>query len=273
MSTLTSSCAHAEYEEQGFYIHPTPVIPRDVVEAAARGMNEVMMGRYDTGISPMPSPWKPGDDAATKLCKIELPQVSNRAILALLKHPGLGELAAEVCGARAVQIWWVQLLSKPPTRPGAGISTHVGWHRDRHYWGVWEEDSDLFTAWVALSDVTPDVGPMAFVSGSHRWDSAGGGDFFEQDLDRLKHSILAGQGRPWREVSAVLPKGGVSFHDDLTYHGSSANRSAAPRLSFAVHMRTEKSRPKGGRREGLAEHIDNLDYNPVIFGRRSDFRG
>jgi hypothetical protein len=273
MSVLTLSDLKTEYNEQGFYIRSEPVIPRDVVEAAARGMEEVRMGRYDTGTQPMPSPWQPGDDPSTKLCKIELPQISNRAILALMKHPALGELAAEVTGAKAVQIWWVQLLEKPPTPHGSPINTHVGWHRDRHYWDVWEDDSDLFTAWVAISDVTEDAGPMAFVDGSHKWDKENGGDFFEQDLDRLKTSILSKHGQKWNEVSAVLEPGGVSFHDDLTYHGSGANRSAGPRRSFAIHMRTEKSRPRGGRREGLAEYIDNLDYNPVIFGKRSDFRG
>lgn len=273
MSTLISMDVKKRYDEQGFFIHSTPVIPGDVVQAAVQGMDDVRMGRYDTGTPPMPSPWQPGDDPSTKLCKIELPQISNRAIQSLLTHPALGELAAEVTGARAVQIWWVQLLSKPPAIPGSSITTHVGWHRDRHYWDVWEDDSDLFTAWVALSDVTADAGPMAFVDGSHKWGQVGSGDFFEQDLDALKRRICTERGREWREVSAVMEPGGVSFHDDQTYHGSGANRSAGPRRSFAIHMRTEKSRPKGGRREGLARFIDNLDYNPVIHGKRSDFWG
>lgn len=271
MSVSTLSRMNAQYEAQGFYVGPSPVIPRDVVDAAVLGMDEVRMGRYDTGTPPMPSPWKPGDDATTKLCKIELPQIANHAIMKLLTHPSLGEMAAEVSGATAVQIWWVQLLYKPPALPGAAISTNVGWHQDRHYWGSWEDDSDLFTAWVALSDVTADSGPMVFVEGSHKWGKGGGSDFFGQDLDALKANILAEQGHEWKEVSAVLPPGGVSFHDDLTYHGSGANHSGGPRRSFAVHMRTEKSRPKGGQLAGLTQFIDNLDFNPVIFGQRSDF--
>ncbi len=271
MSVLSSSTVQAQYEAQGFYIRPTPVLPQDVVDAAVQGMDEVRMGRYDTGTPPMPSPWQPGDDPTTKLCKIELPQIANHAIMRLMTHPALGELAAEVSGAKAVQIWWVQLLYKPPALPGAAIATNVGWHQDRHYWGVWEDDSELFTAWVALSDVTADAGPMVFVEGSHRWGKGGGSDFFGQDLDTLKANILAEQGHAWNEVSAVLPPGGVSFHDDLTYHGSGANRSSGPRRSFAIHLRTEKSRPKGGKREGLARFIDNLEYNPVIYGQRSDF--
>jgi hypothetical protein len=78
-----------------------------------------------------------------------MPQVANRAIRELISHPALGALAAEVTGARRVQVWWVQLLYKPPTTGGQG-GTSIGWHQDRHYWQVWEEGSELFTAWVAL---------------------------------------------------------------------------------------------------------------------------
>lgn len=262
---------HEQYKADGFLINATPIIPQAVVDAAVIGMDEVRMGQYDTGTPPMPSPWKPGDDPTSKLCKIELPQIANRAIMNLLCHPALGQLAAAVSGAKAVQIWWVQLLYKPTALAGAPIKTNVGWHQDRHYWGNWDTESDLFTAWVALSDVTLDAGPMVFVKGSHQWGKGGGSDFFGQDLETLKASIQREHHQSWQEVTAVLPPGGVSFHDDLTYHGSGPNRSGLPRRSFAIHMRTERSRPKEGRREGLSQFIDNLDYNPVIYGKRSDF--
>lgn len=260
------------YAADGFAIHGTPLFPHDVIDAAIAGMDELRMGRYDTGIPPMPSPWNPGDDPATKLCKIELPQIANTAIMNLLCHPALGQMAAAITGAKAVQIWWVQLLYKPPALPGAPTKTHVGWHQDRHYWGSWDDDSDLFTAWVALSDVTADAGPMVFVKGSHQWGKGGGSDFFGQDLETLKATIQREHHQAWEEVTAVLPPGGVSFHDDLTYHGSGPNMSGLPRRSFAVHMRTQHSRPKDGRREGLTQFIDTLDYNPVVFGKREDFQ-
>jgi Phytanoyl-CoA dioxygenase (PhyH) len=262
---------HEQYKADGFLINATPIIPQVVVDAAVIGMDEVRMGHYDTGTPPMPSPWKPGDDPTSKLCKIELPQIANRAIMNLLCHPALGQLAAAVSGAKAVQIWWVQLLYKPTLLAGAPIKTNVGWHQDRHYWGNWDSESDLFTAWVALSDVTLDAGPMVFVKGSHQWGKGGGSDFFGQDLEMLKASIQREHHQSWQEVTAVLPPGGVSFHDDLTYHGSGPNTSGLPRRSFAIHMRTERSRPKEGQRAGLSQFIDNLDYNPVIYGKRSDF--
>ena len=270
MNSETVHTKHAQYANDGFYIQAQPIIPRSIVDAAVTGMEEVRAGRYDTGTPPQPSYWKPGDDP-NKLGKIEMPQIANRAIMTLLQYPALGELAAEVTGAKAVQIWWVQLLYKPPALPDAPVTTNVGWHQDRHYWKSWDDESELFTAWVALSDVTADAGPMAFVQGSHAWGALGQSDFYGQDLDALRQQIQQSTGKPWTEVTAILPPGGVSLHHNLTFHGSGPNRSGAPRRSFAIHMRTEKSRPREGLRQGLTQFIDNLDYCPVIYGDVASF--
>src|SRR5262249_10940257 len=167
MQAESLASPHAQYELDGFFLSPQPVIPRAPVRRATKGMDALRSGEYETGVPPQPSYWNPGDDPG-KLCKIEMPQVANRAIMELISHPALGALAAEVTGARWVQVWWVQLLVKPPGGPEGG-STNIGWHQDRHYWQIWEEGSELFTAWVALSDVTPAAGPLRFVRGAHPW--------------------------------------------------------------------------------------------------------
>ena len=182
----------ARFAADGFYVHTAPPLPRDLIDRAVVGMDEVRAGRYDTGVAPEGSYWKPGDDPQ-KLGKIEMPQIANGAIWELLTHPALGELAGQITGAAWVQIWWVQLLYKPPTPPGGTLSTNVGWHQDRHYWQVWEEGSELFTAWVALSDVTADAGPMRFLRGSHRW-GLQASDFYCQDHHAQRTAIRVPEG-------------------------------------------------------------------------------
>jgi hypothetical protein len=258
------STARSKYEADGFYIHPEPLIPADLVERATLGMDAVRAGQYETGVPPRPSFWKPGDDPR-KLGKIEMPQIANRSIMELVSHPALGEIAAEITGAKMVQVWWVQLLYKPPADPEGVGKTNVGWHQDRQYWQIWEEGSQLFTAWVALSDVTEDSGPMRFIRRSHRWGFLGKGDFYGQDHEAQRKDIKVPSGEAWEEVAAILPPGGGSFHHNLTYHGSGPNLSKAPRRSFAIHMRTEKSRPVGDARKGLTEFIDDPSYCPVIY--------
>ncbi|MBZ0304259.1 MAG: phytanoyl-CoA dioxygenase family protein [Anaerolineae bacterium] len=260
MTTSTEPATRLQYESDGFTIHSQPLLPKAVVEAAIEGMDAVRAGQYETGIPPQPSSWNPGDDPS-KLCKIEMPQITNRSIMELVSHPALGELAAAITGASMVQVWWVQLLYKPPVENSK--EAIVGYHQDRQYWNVWDDDSELFTAWVALSDVRSDCGPMNFVPGSHRWGLLNQGDFFQDK----KNEIQVPEGEVWSEVTATLPPGGVSFHHCLTFHGSGPNYSSRPRRSFAIHLRTDKSRPRHDPPEGLARFIDNPDYCPIIFGK------
>ncbi|MEK6571592.1 MAG: phytanoyl-CoA dioxygenase family protein [Bacteroidota bacterium] len=271
MHTERHKTAKGKYESDGFYISSAPVIPLELVQRAIAGMDAVRAGIYDTGLPPQWSPWNPGDDPR-KLCKIEMPQVANRAIMELVSHPALGKLAAEITGARLVQVWWVQLLYKPPQDSETTFHTNVGWHQDRQYWQEWEIESELFTAWVALSNVTSDSGPMKFVRGSHKWGFLNKGDFYGQNHDAQREEIKVPVGCKWEEVAALLPPGGVSFHDDLTYHSSGPNLSLEPRRSFAIHLRTEKSRPCDGVKRALTAFLHDSSYCPIIYQEAAESR-
>lgn len=255
-----------EYQEDGFYISVGSVFPEDVIVRASEGMDRIRAGDYDTGLSPRRSRWNPGDSEDT-LCKIEMPQIANGAVRDLVSHPALGQFAARITGAKRVQVWWVQLLCKPSQKTGQLSGANIGWHQDRQYWANWEEGSELFTVWVAISDVTAESGPMRFVRGSHLWGFRGEGDFTGQDLDQQKHQeISRPQGQSWEEIAVILPPGGASLHHHLVYHGSGPNLSGTLRRSFAIHMRSENSRPVDDRRAGLTEYIDNFDFCPVLYG-------
>lgn len=269
MTTLAST--KARYDADGFVLIDRPLVPADLIARAVEGMDMIRRGQNDTGRDPVGGCWKPGD-APDRLCKVEQPQRASKAILELVSHPALGLAAAEATGAAAagdgmVQVWWVQMLYKPPSKGPEGAS-RVGWHRDRSYWGEWEPESEIFTTWIALSDVRSDCGPMMFLRGSHRWPQEVKSDFFGQDLEAQRRGIALPEGAKWDEVEAILPPGGISIHDDLTIHGSGLNRSDRPRRSLAIHMRTHRARPKGDKREGLTGFLDDPSTCPVIFGRR-----
>jgi hypothetical protein len=253
------------YEADGFYINAERRLPPDLVSRAAEGLMSIRRGEYDTGRAPEDAPAPSTREDV--LCKIEMPQFANKAVRELVGHPLIGQVAAEATGADWVQVWWVQLLYKPPSTQGAGATTNVGWHQDRNYWQRWDEGSELFTAWVALSDVTAASGPMIFARGSHKWGLMTGSDFWGQDLAGLKNSIRIPEGEKWEEVPALLPPGGFSLHDDLTWHGSAQNYSDRPRLSFAIHMRTQSSRPVDDSRKGLDRYIDDHSVCPVYYAR------
>ncbi len=258
----------SQYKNDGFLLHSKPILPSDIVADAVAGMDAIRRGDYDTGRPPYESPWNPGDSEDV-LCKIEMPQLASKGVMELVSHPAIGALAAEITGAEMVQVWWVQLLYKPPSKKGVQAATNVGMHQDFHYWkNHWENGSELFTAWVALSDVTPQAGSMHFVRGSHRWGLSENSDFFEQDIEAQRANIHIPAGESWHEVESTLAPGSLSFHDCLTWHGSGPNLSDAPRRSFAIHLRTEKSRTINGIRQGLTEFVDQTWAAPVIFGEK-----
>jgi ectoine hydroxylase-related dioxygenase (phytanoyl-CoA dioxygenase family) len=221
----------------------------------------VMDGQYETGFPPYGRNFKPGE-SRPRLVKMEEAHRCDRVIQELISHPQIGAWAAALTGAKKVQVVTTQLLWKAP---GDAESANVGWHQDRQYWGsIWE--GELLTAWIAISDVPANSGPVCFVPGSHCWGLLNAGDFFSGKLDDLKARMRAAHpDGDWNEVQAVLPPGAMSFHHQLTIHGSGPNRSALPRRSFAVHLRTEKSRLIDPNHESAKRIAEEGFVCPVIY--------
>ncbi len=249
--------ARDQYLRDGFYLSP-PIVSADLIERVTASMDEVMNGTYETGVPPHRA-WNPGDDP-TCIRKINQAHLSDRTIYELATYPEIGRWAAALLGAKRVQLWASQMLYKPP---GGVVTGNVGWHQDKQYWGYL--DGELFTAWVAVSDVTAASGPMRFVRGSHRWGLLKSGDFFGHDHEAQRKDIPVPKGETWEEAAAVLPPSAVSFHDRHTYHASGPNTSGEPRRSFAFHLRSENARPVEGSDAYYVQHLDDPAYCPVIY--------
>ena len=253
MDADKKAAARRQYEEDGFYLLPQPILSAEILEAASLGIERLVQGEYNTGTAPT-SQANPDPQA---LLKLNDAHRADNDVRALVTHPEIGRLAAALTG---VQVWASQLLIKPIGEKALG---KVGWHQDRQYWQYWEEGSQLFTAWVAIGDVDVDCGPMQFVRHSHNWGFLGQGDFFSQK--EVRHQIEVPQGQNWDVTPALLPAGGVSFHHCLIYHGSEANVSNHPRRSLAIHLRTERARPRADAEGFYIEHLDDPVQCPVIF--------
>jgi ectoine hydroxylase-related dioxygenase (phytanoyl-CoA dioxygenase family) len=260
MSTAAQSfaaSARVGFERDGFHL-VDGVLDTGVVASALAGVAAVVAGRYESGQAPIRAS---GDDGES-LVKIDASHLSDSRVRAAVTDPAIGGWAAALTGARRVQVWATQLLVKPP---GSGSRGHVGWHQDYAYWRYWEPDSELLTAWIALSEVREDSGPMRFLVGSHRWGFREHGDFFGDQASSAQAAI-APDGRRARESPVLLGPGGVSFHHRLTVHGSGDNRSTEPRISLAVHLCTERSRRVPGARSVYIDHLEDERHAPVIFG-------
>ena len=72
-------------------------------------------------------------------------------------------------------------------------------------------------------------------------------------------------GERWEEASVLLPAGGVSFHNCLSFHGSQENVSSEERFSLAVHLRDERAKAVLGDKNYYVSHLDDMRYSPIIF--------
>lgn len=258
--------AAAEYDAQGFVLVDEPVVDPSLVLRAIPSCAAVTAGIHATGVAPWRR-WNVG--SPERVQKVDQAHLADDGIFALVTHPAIGAWVARVTGARRVQLWATQLITKPP---GGGALGHVGWHDDDQNWAFLE--GEALTVWLALGHVGPDAGPVRFLPGSHRWPRQGErGDAYDQDLDGQR-ARLVGAVAPERvvpEVDAVLPMGGLSLHDRYTLHCSGANRSPSSRLGIAINVRTERSAPVPGVDDhGYCSHLDDPRICPVLFEAEPD---
>ena len=155
------------------YIRARLLSPAEV-SAAVEGQMAICRGEYETGRAPQPSaveaggrPSKAGKDrnaADGEPRRLENGRASRSGTGGGADRGGEG--GAGLVGSNAHQA--VDPRRSSLRRPiSAGIRIGITGR-------VWEEGSELLTAWIALTDVTERSGPMRFVRGSHRWGSHGG---------------------------------------------------------------------------------------------------
>ena len=267
MTAANTEDTQSAYERDGFYIHAESVLSPEVPARAAEGLEAVRAGTSDTGELPA-SGWGHKADLLA-LTKIEQPQLACAALREALASPRLGEVAAAATGAAMVQVWWVQGLVKPGTPGGVGTTT-VGWHQDKTYWSDWEDGSELFTAWLALSDVTEEAGPMVFVPGSHRWGLLPGGDFFAQDQESLRalsKSRKADSGGKW--LISCPPVASASITNSFS---TAATRTSPPDHAAAWRSTSARTSPPPNQGHGWKNTWTGPKSAPSSAGAGTDRR-
>jgi len=104
-----------------------PLVDERLLTDALAAVDEVLAGRYETGIAPIYRSCAPGD-ARPSLVKVDLPHLCNRTIHRLVSHPAIGAWAAAVLDAGFVQLWACELIYKAPAG-GQGGPGVIGWHQ------------------------------------------------------------------------------------------------------------------------------------------------
>ena len=119
-------------------------------------------------------------------------------------------------------IWWKK----------AGSEGFVPWHQDATYFGL--APHEHVTAWVALTDSTPDAGCVRLLPGSHRAGQLPHHDAKDPRLMLSRGQSVVAEIDESKTIEIELKAGQFSLHDTLALHASAPNRSTGDRIGVGI---------------------------------------
>lgn len=176
----------------------------------------------------------------------------------LVHHPKILDAVEDVIGPDFF-CWNTNFFIKEPANPG-----FVSWHQDSTYWGL--DPDHVITAWVALTDATPENGYMQFIPGSHAVDQLPHVDTFHKDNLLSRGQEIAVEVDRSKAVGIALRAGEMSLHHIKLVHGSEPNRTNDRRIGLAIryiptYVRQTKVRDSAILVRGT-DKFHNFDYEP-----------
>jgi hypothetical protein len=151
-----------------------------------------------------------------------LPNRDSQLYADLVDSETLGHNAARLLG-REMPIRSITNLLLPKSPAGKAKSAATGWHQD---FGSTPARCTSIAIWIALDEVTPEMGSMQFYNGSHRF------------------GILEGEPTPERwpmlrdcplSEPMTLKPGDATAHHNLTVHGAPANTTSKTRWGYVIN--------------------------------------
>jgi non-heme Fe2+,alpha-ketoglutarate-dependent halogenase len=145
---------------------------------------------------------------------------------ALVRHPKVLDAVESIIGPN-ILIYHLTSWLKEPNDP-----SHVSWHQDGTYFGL--EPSEQVTAWIALTDSSPEMGCIKILPRSHVFGQQPHKDTFspgnllsrgqtvDRELDYSRYELMP------------LRAGQISLHHTHIVHSSAPNRTDQRRIGIGV---------------------------------------
>ncbi len=148
-------------------------------------------------------------------------------VKSLTLSPRLGSIAKQLLNSEHIRLWHDQALYKLP----GGDATEP--HQDLAYWPMLDRNAG--TIWIALDEVTIEMGAMQFVPGSHSIGLNGYHHRIEDSIDgKINLLDIATKKVNKKPVSYNLKPGDATFHHGLTVHFTKENNSGKIRKGMTV---------------------------------------
>jgi hypothetical protein len=175
-------------------------------------------------------------------------------LIDLARHPKIAGALQDTIGPN-VLLFLSGVWSKR-----SGTDTFVSWHQDGAY-NPFDRNIGA-TAWIALTESTPEKGNIRAIPGSHR-------HIIPHDETYDKDNILSrGQTVPdvdtANAVDMPLRAGQFSLHHELLVHGSAPNMTSDRRLGISFACVPTEAKPLSGPTTGVLIAGDNVPGHWVL---------
>ena len=233
---LTVTTEHQEQFQRYGHVMLPQLIDGRTVKLLNDRLEAVLQDCFDLGQAPDKMPkgrnaWSCGK----RTLQIVNIRKADAAFRRVIMSPELGKFIASLAGWPGTRVASDQVWAKPPT------GGPLVFHRDSAYFDF--VPSDVITLWLALDDMTPDVGPLEYVHGSHLWGEGRIGSanqFFDRDRFGLMLQAAKSEGLGLEDLTISMVKcnaGGAGVHNGRTWHGSGPNTSRSkPRRGLGIHF-------------------------------------
>jgi non-haem Fe2+, alpha-ketoglutarate-dependent halogenase len=144
----------------------------------------------------------------------------------LVRHPNVLDAVESIIGPD-ILIYHLTSWLKEPNEP-----SHVSWHQDGTYFGL--EPFEQVTAWIALTDATPDMGCVKIIPGSHALGQRPHRDTFTPGNLLSRGQTIDHPLDYAKYVTMPLRAGQVSLHHTHVVHSSEPNRTTERRIGIGV---------------------------------------
>jgi ectoine hydroxylase-related dioxygenase (phytanoyl-CoA dioxygenase family) len=135
----------------------------------------------------------------------------------------LGKIASELMQTAGVRLYHDQALFK---ESGGGITP---WHADQYYWPL--ETDKTITAWIPLTQVTLEMGPLEFSAGSQKIVEGRELAISEESEIKISEKLRI---TDFHHEKSEYDIGEISFHSGWTFHRAGANVSQKTRKVMTV---------------------------------------
>lgn len=188
-----------------------------------------------------------------------MPRLHDDLLRAYTESEVMGEAAARLSGVRPMRLVTDTVIFKLPEWTGAGNETD--WHQDTPNMPL-EPKTGCVQTWLALCEITPEMGAMQHLSGSHHdgpvkesGEHMGSNtwtfDEFIADFPQMKN-------HPLSEPHTFQP-GDALVHDGLCAHGAPPNGTNRVRWAYTSYRIPATTRYVG---KPTSPWLDSLGLTP-----------